>query len=102
MKETFERLLQVEAECDEIRHKARHEARVIKDRATASGKELVKEKRRDANKRSYEIMDNANQNADAMIARVKQEINVEYQDLTAAAERNIKKAAEFIMERVTG
>jgi len=102
VKETFERLLQVEAECDEIRQKAKHEARLIKDKAITSGKELVKEKRRDANKRSYEIMDNASQNADAMIARVKQEINVEYQDITAAAERNIKKAAEFIMERVTG
>jgi len=101
MKESFEKLLQVEAECDEIKQKARLDAKRIKDRATASGKELVKEKRREANKRAYEIMDKANQNAEAANARVKQEINVEYLNMTAIAERNMKKAAEYIMERIS-
>ena len=100
MKETLEKILQIEAECEEIKKDSRHEAKKIKDSAIDSGKELVKSKKREANKRAYEIIDNANQNADALIARVKQEINVEYKDLTATAERNMKKAAEHVMERI--
>jgi len=100
MKETFEKILKVEAECDEIKHRARSDAKRTKDIATATGKELVKERRRDANKRAYEIMDKANQNADALIARAKQEINTEYINLTASAEKNMKNAVEYIVEKV--
>jgi len=100
MKETLEKILQIEADCEEIKKNSRHEAKKIKDGAIASGKELVKEKRRDANKIAHEIIDKANQNADALIARVKQEINVEYKNLTATAEHNMKKAAERVAERI--
>ena len=100
MKETLEKLLAVEAECEETKHNARNEARRIKDAATAAGKDLVREKRRGANQRSFEILDTANQNADVLLARVKQEINVEYANLTATAGRNLKKAAERIVERI--
>ena len=100
MKEMLEKILQVEAECEEIKKNSKHEAKKIKDGAIDSGKELVKGKKRDANKRAYEIIDKANRNADAMVDRVKQEINVEYKNLTGIAERNMKKAAEYVMERI--
>ena len=100
MKETLEKILRIEAECEEIKKNSKHEAKKIKDDAIASGKELVKEKRRDAHQRAYEIIEKANKNADVLIDRAKQEINVEYKDLTATAERNMKKAAEHIMERI--
>lgn len=101
MKETLERILKTEAESVEIKNNSKQEARRIKDASVASGRELVKEKRREGNKRANEIMEKANQNADALISRVKQEINVEYKNLSAIAERNIKKAAEHIVERIT-
>ena len=100
MKETLEKILQIEAECEETKRNARHEAKRVKDAAAAAGKESVREKRREANKRAYEIIEKANQNADAAVARVKQEINTEYKNLTTAADRNMKKAAEYITERV--
>ena len=100
MKETLEKILRIEAECEEIKKNSKHEAKKIKDGAIDSGKELVKGKKRDANKRAYEIIDKANQNADALLARVKQEIKVEYTNLTATAEHNMKKAVDYIIEKV--
>ena len=100
MKEMFEKILQVEAECEEIKKNSIHEAKKIKENAIESGKEHVKGKNRDANKLAYEIIDKANQNADAALTRVKQEIKTEYTNLTTTAEHNMKKAAEYIVGRV--
>jgi len=100
MKETLEKILKIEAECEETKRNARHDARLIKEGAADAGKELVRERRRAANRQANEIIEKANQNADALIARVKEEINVEYKNLSATAERNMKRAADHIVERI--
>jgi len=100
MKETLDKILQAETKSEEIKRDSKTDARKIKDEAINSGRELVKEKKRDATRESHEIIINANKNADNMIAGIRQEISIENKNLTAIAERNMKKAAEYITERV--
>ena len=100
MKDTLDKILQVETKSEGIRKDSKTDAQKIKDAAINSGRELIKEKKRDATKESHEIIVNANKNADNMIAGIRQEISIENKNLTAIAERNMKKAAEYITERV--
>jgi len=100
MKDTLDKILQVETKSEGIRKDSKTDAQKIKDAAINSGRELVKEKKRDATRESHEIIVNANKNADEMIAGIRQEIIIENKNLTAIAERNMKKAAEYITERV--
>ena len=100
MKETLEKILQVETESEETKRASKITALKIKDEAINTGRELIREKKRDANKEAHEIIVKANQNADAQIAGVRQEISIEYKNLTVIAERNVKKAAGYIVERI--
>ena len=100
MKETLDRILQIETESEEIKRNSKIDAIKIKDEAINAGRDLVREKKRDANKQAHEIVVKANQNADAQITGVRQEIDVEQKNLTVIAERNMKKATEFIVERI--
>jgi len=100
MKETLDKILNIEAESEQMKRDSKNEAIRIKDTAVNSGRELVKEKKRDANKEAHMIIVKANENADAMINGVRQEIEIEYKNLTTVAARNMKKAAEHIVERV--
>jgi len=100
MKETLDKILHVETESEELKRDSKNEAQQIKDAATNSGRELVKEKKRRANKEANKIIVKANKDADTVIAGVRQDIKIEYQNLTAIAGRNMKKTAEFIVERV--
>ena len=100
MRETLDKILQVEADSEEIKKSSKADALKIKDEATNSGRELIREKKREANAEAHEIIVKANKNADTMIAGVRQEINIEYENLTVIAGRNINKSAEFIVERI--
>ena len=100
MKETLDKILQVEAKSEEIKRDSKSEAQKIKDTAVNAGRELITEKKRDATKEAHEIIVKANENADAMLAGIRQEIEIENKNLTAIAERNMKKAAAYITERV--
>ena len=100
MKETLDKILNIEAESEQMKRDSKNEAIRIKDTAVNSGRELVKEKKRDANREAHMIIVKANENADAMINGVRQEIEIEYKNLTTVAARNMKKAAEHIVERV--
>ena len=100
MKETLDKILQDETESEELKRDSKNEAQKLKDAATDSGRELVKEKKRKANKEANKIIVKANENAETAIAGARQDVKIEYQNLTAIAGRNMKKAAEFIVERV--
>jgi len=100
MKETLDKILQVETESEELKRDSKYEAQKIKDAATNSGRELVKEKKRMANKEANKIIVKANKDAETVVTGVRQDIKIEYQNLTTIAGRNMKKTAEFIVERV--
>jgi len=100
MRETLDKILQVEADSEEIKKSSKADALKIKDEATNSGRELIREKKREANAEAHEIIVKANKNADEMIAGVRQEISIEYKNLSIVAEHNIKKTAEHIVERI--
>ena len=101
MKETLDKILQVETESEEIKRASGINAVKIKDEAINTGRDLVREKKRDANIKANEIIVKANKNAEEQIAGVRQEIAIEHKSLTVVAERNKTKAAEFIVERIT-
>ena len=102
MNDVLEKMMRIEAECEDIKRSSELEVKRIKENAAQSGKDMLKEKKRDANRQAYELVVKANKNADAMIERAKQETIGECTDLAAAAERNITKAAEYIVEKVRG
>jgi len=100
MKDTLDKIIQVEAESEEIKRTSKANASKLKDEATNSGRELIREKKREANAEAHDIIVNAHKNADEMIAGVRNEIDVESKNLTVIAERNIIKASEQIVERI--
>ena len=100
MKETLDKILEVETKSEEIKRDSKQNAVKIKDAAISSGRELILEKKRDANKEAHDIIVNANNNSDAMISRIREEIRIENNNLTIVAERNKNKAASYIIERV--
>ena len=100
MKETLDKILQIEAESEQMKRDSKNESVRIKEEAINSGRELVKEKKREANKEAHMIIFKANENSEAIISGVRQEIEIEYKNLTTVADRNMKKASEYIIERV--
>jgi len=100
MKETLDKILQVETESEGRKRDSNIEALKIKNAAINSGRELIKEKKREANIEAQKIILKANENADTMINGVRQDLEIEYKNLTAIAGRNMNKAAEYIVERV--
>jgi len=100
MNDVLEKMMRIEAECEDIQRNSELEVKRIKENAAQAGKDMLKEKKRDANRQAYELVEKAKKNADAMIERTKQETVGECADLAAAAGRNIKKAAEYIVEKV--
>jgi len=102
MNDVLEKMMRIDAECEDIKRSSELEAKRIKETATQSGKDMLKEKKRDAARQAYELVVKANENADAMIERAKQETIGECRELAATAERNLTKAAEYIIEKVRG
>jgi len=100
MKETLDKILQVEADSEDIKRNSKTDALRVKDEAVNSGRELIRDKKREANEKAHEIIVKAHENADTMIAGVRSDIDIEYKNLTIIAERNIEKSAEFIVERI--
>ena len=100
MKETLDKILQVEEKSEELKRDSKIEAQGIKDAAMNMGRELVAEKKRDATREAHEIVVGANKNADTALAGIRQEIIIENANLTSIAGRNMDKAAKFIVERV--
>ena len=100
MKETLDKILQVETESEGRKRDSNIEALKIKNAAINSGRELVKERKREANKEAQKIIVKANESAETMIAGVRQDIEIENKNLTAIAGRNMKKATEYVVERV--
>ena len=100
MRETLDKILKIEADSEDIKRNSKSDASKIKDEAVNSGRELIREKKREANAEAHNIIVKAHENADSMIAGVRQDIDIEYKNLTVIAERNIEKSAEFIVERI--
>lgn len=100
MQEVMNRILETEQKAHQTRTEAQNNAKSAQLEAARQGKDLLDKARKNAGERARNLISDANADAEAALAAADQRAKEKAEQLKSECADKIRKASEFVVERI--